>query len=68
MALSDLDYNRIILSFIEVGCRGQCASSFVAVPVGGDSGLEPGGSDGAGERPLHGFWIHSEGRPNRICW
>lgn len=58
--LSDLDYNRVVLPVAEVGCRGQCTGSFVAVPMGDGSDLWPGGSEGAGEKLFHGFWTHSE--------
>lgn len=65
--LSDLDYSRVVLSVAEVGCRGQCTRSFVAVPMEGLSNLWPGGSEGAGEKLPRGFWTHSESRTHRIC-
>lgn len=42
-------------------------AALVAISVGGDDGLGPGGSDRAGEKPLHGLRIHFEVRPNRNC-
>lgn len=41
-------------------------AAILAVPKS-DGGLVPGGSDGAGEKLLYGFWIHFEGGPLRNC-
>lgn len=42
-------------------------AALLAVPKRSDGGLVPGGSDGAGEKLLYGFWIHFEGGPHRNC-
>lgn len=43
--------------------RNSVGTAVVAISVGGDGDLGPGCSDGAHEKPLHGFWLYFEVHP-----